>query len=137
MEWRKGFLSEPAPRKPKPRKVNALPDEAFLPAESYDIADDDGDTVDPRIAEIETSDEAHEYSVEFSRSHITLYNQGMIKIAADTNMQFCENLKVVAHNRKFFGHHDGPGKGGTSRKMLLPSGIVLQYMEWGLSLIHI
>ena len=42
MEWRKGFLSEPPPRKPKQRKQNALPDEAFLPTESYDLADDDG-----------------------------------------------------------------------------------------------
>jgi pimeloyl-ACP methyl ester carboxylesterase len=55
----------------------------------------------------------------------------MIKIAPDTNMQFCEDLRVVAHNRKFFGHHDGPGRGGTKRTMLLPSGIVLQYIEWG------
>ena len=42
MEWRKGFLTEPAPRKPKPRKANALPDDAFLPTESYDLMDDDG-----------------------------------------------------------------------------------------------
>jgi hypothetical protein len=42
MEWRKGFLSEPKPRKPPRRKANALPDEAFLPAETYDLVDDDG-----------------------------------------------------------------------------------------------
>ena len=131
MEWRKGFLTEPAPRKPKPRKATALPDDAFLPEESYDLADDDGDTVDPRIAEIETADEAYEFSVEYSRSHCNLYNQGMIKITAETNYQFCQNLKVVSHNRKFFGHHDGPGKGGAPKNMLLPSGIVMHYLEWG------
>ena len=48
---------------------------------------------------------------------------GMLKITPETNMQFCENMRVVSHNRKFFGHHDGPGKGGTARNMLLPSGI--------------
>lgn len=131
MEWRKGFLSEPPPRKPKQRKQNALPDEAFLPTESYDLADDDGDEVDPRIAEIETADEAHQYSVEYSRSHCNLYNQGMVKLTPETHLQFCENLKVVTHNRKFFGHHDGPGKGGEERTMLLPSGIVMHYLEWG------
>jgi len=131
MEWRKGFLSEPPPRKPKQRKQNALPDEAFLPTESYDLADDDGDEVDPRIAEIETADEAYQYSVEYSRSHCNLYNQGMVKLTPETHLQFCENLKVVTHNRKFFGHHDGPGKGGEERTMLLPSGIVMHYLEWG------
>ena len=73
MEWKKGFLSEPAPRKHKPnRKQAALPDEAYLPAETYDLADDEGDAIDPRIAEIETSEEAHEYSVDYSRSHINI-----------------------------------------------------------------
>ena len=131
MEWKKGFLTAPPERKPKARKATALPDEAFLPAESYDIMDDEGDSVDPRIAELETSDEAYEYSVEYSRSHVNLYNQGMIKISADANMEFCEDIRVVNHNRKFFGHHDGPGKGGTQRNMLLPSGIVMHYIEWG------
>ena len=93
--------------------------------------EDEEDTVDPRVAELETADEAYEYSVEYSRSHITLYNQGMIKLTAQSNLEFCEDLKVVAHNRKFFGHHDGPGKGGTKKKMLLPSGIVMSYQEWG------
>ena len=131
MEWRKGFLSEQQPRKPKARKATALPDEAFLPAESYDLAEDEGDAVDPRIAELETSQEAHEYSVEYSRSHVSLYNQGISKLAPDVLLQFCEDLRVVAHNRKFFGHHDGAGKGGTSKSMLLPSGIVQHYLEWG------
>lgn len=131
MEWRKGFLTEPAPRKPKARKATALPDDAFLPADSYDLADDEGDAVDPRIAELETSDEAYKYSVEYSRSHINLYNNGMIKCTPETNLQFLEDLRVVAHNRKFFGHHDGPGKGGTPKHMLLPSGIVMHYLEWG------
>ena len=40
MEWKKGFLTAPPERKPKARKATALPDEAFLPAESYDIMDD-------------------------------------------------------------------------------------------------
>ena len=43
MEWRKGFLSEPAPRKPKARKANALPDEAYLPEESRVVVIDRGD----------------------------------------------------------------------------------------------
>ena len=131
MEWRKGFLSEPKAPKPPRRKANALPDEAFLPEESYDLADDECDTVDPRIAEIETSHEAHQYSVEFSRSHCNAYNQGLTKIDASTNLEFSEDLRVVAHNRKFFGHHDGAGQGGQKRTMLLPSGIVLHYLEWG------
>ena len=46
-------------------------------------------------------------------------------------MQFCEDIRVVKHNRKFFGHHDGPGHGGNKRTMLLPSGIVANYLEWG------
>ena len=45
MEWRKGFLTEaPPPNKLTQRKkANALPDDAFLPAETYDLADDDGE----------------------------------------------------------------------------------------------
>ena len=133
MEWRKGFLTEKPPPKKSTlnRKANALPDDAFLPEDTYDLMDDEADAVDPRIAELETADEAYEFSVEYSRSHINLYNQGMIKITPETNLQFCEDLRVVAHNRKFFGHHDGPGKGGTARNMLLPSGIVMHYLEWG------
>jgi pimeloyl-ACP methyl ester carboxylesterase len=133
MEWRKGFLTEKPPPKKSTlnRKANALPDDAFLPEDTYDLMDDEADAVDPRIAELENADEAYEYSVEYSRSHINLYNQGMIKITPETNLQFCEDLRVVAHNRKFFGHHDGPGKGGTKKKMLLPSGIVMSYQEWG------
>ena len=51
MEWRKGFLAAPPPKKEPRRKAAALPDEAFLPAEQYDFADDDEDAVDPRVAE--------------------------------------------------------------------------------------
>jgi pimeloyl-ACP methyl ester carboxylesterase len=132
MEWRKGFLSEPVPRKKaEARKKAALPDDAFLPAESYDLADDDTDALDPRVAEIETADEAYAYSVDYSRSHCNIYNQGIVSIDAPTNMQFCEDIRVVKHNRKFFGHHDGHGEGGLKRTMLLPSGIVLSYVEWG------
>ena len=44
MEWRKGFLTEAAPPKKSTqrKKANALPDDAFLPTESYELADDDG-----------------------------------------------------------------------------------------------
>ena len=131
LTWRKGFLSEPKPKKAPKRRESALPDEAFLPQDSYDLGDDEGDTVDPRVAEIQTSDEAYEFSVAYSRSHCNIYNQGMLKLDANTNLQFCENLRVVAHNRKFFGHHDGPGRGGTKCTMLLPSGVVLKYLRWG------
>ena len=89
------------------------------------------DTVDPRVAELELPEEAFEYSTEFCRSHINLYNQGLLKLSADANLNFCNDLKTVGHNRKFFGHHDGPGKGGAQKTMLLPSGIVLNYIEWG------
>ena len=51
--------------------------------------------------------------------------QGLKKLSAECNLNFCNDLKAVTHNRKFFGHHDGPGKGGTQKTMLLPSGIVL------------
>ena len=132
LQWRKGFLSEPAPRKHKPnRKKAALPDEAFLPTETYELADDDADATDPRIAELETSDEAYAYSVEYSRSHCNLYNQGMIELSADATLAFVEDIKVVEHNRKHFGHHDGPGKGLTEKTLLLSSGIVMHYTEWG------
>ena len=163
LQWRKGFLSDAPPPKKSTlrRKANALPDDYFLPTETYELADDDGnvhalspagspraplsaahtaatssrtaagDTVDPRIYEISSPDEAHEFSVEFSRSHCNLYNTGMIKITPETNMQFCEDIRVVQHNRKFFGHHDGGGHGGQNKTMLLPSGIVLNYLEWG------
>ena len=42
LEEKKGFLSKPPPEKPPRRKKNALPDDAFIPAESYDFCDDDG-----------------------------------------------------------------------------------------------
>jgi len=132
MEWRKGFLNEAPPKKPPRRKKAALPDEAFVPAEAYEFADDDDDAVDPRVAEIDSAEEAFEYSREFCLSHINLYNQGLLKLSADCNLNFCNDLKAVTHNRKFFGHHDGPGKGGAAKTMLLPSGIVLHYIEWGL-----
>ena len=37
--------------------------------------DDTDDAVDPRVAELESPEEAYAYSVEFCRSHINLYNQ--------------------------------------------------------------
>ena len=81
--------------------------------------------MDPRIAEIDCPEEAYTFSVEFSRSHCNLYNTGIVKITPETNMQFCEDIRVVMHNRKFFGHHDGGGLGGKKKTMLLPSGIVV------------
>lgn len=41
MEWKKGFLTEPPVRKLPRRKKSALPDEAYLPEDSYDFTDDD------------------------------------------------------------------------------------------------
>ena len=74
LQWRKGFLSDPAPRKHKPnRKKAALPDEAFLPTETYELADDEDDARDPRVAELETSEEAYTFSTEYSRSHCNLH----------------------------------------------------------------
>lgn len=131
MEWRKGFLAAPPPKKEPRRKAAALPDEAFLPAEQYDFADDDEDAVDPRVAELCKPEEAYEYSVEYCRSHINLYNQGSVKMSAQANLNFCNDLTAVKNNRKFFGHHDGPGQGSSQRTMLLPSGILLNYLEWG------
>jgi hypothetical protein len=89
------------------------------------------DAVDPRIAELKTPKEAFEFSTDLCRSHINLFNQGLVKLSAETNLNFCNDLKTVQHNRKFFGHHDGPGKGGLQKTMLLPSGILLNYIEWG------
>ena len=80
---------------------------------------------EPRIAEIDFPEEAYTFSVDFSRSHCNLYNTGIVKITPETNMQFCEDIRVVMHNRKFFGHHDGGGLGGKKKTMLLPSGIVV------------
>jgi len=131
MEWKKGFLTEPPVRKLPRRKKSALPDEAYLPEDSYDFTDDDPDAVDPRIAELKTPKEAFEFSTDLCRSHINLFNQGLVKLSAETNLNFCNDLKTVQHNRKFFGHHDGPGKGGLQKTMLLPSGILLNYIEWG------
>ena len=81
--------------------------------------------MDPRIAEIDCPEEAYTFSVEFSRSHCNLYNTGIVKITPETNLQFCEDIRVVMHNRKFFGHHDGGGLGGKKKTMLLPSGVVV------------
>ena len=46
-------------------------------------------------------------------------------------LNFVNNLKVVSFNRKIHGHHDGEGHGGAQKTLLLPSGIVLQYLDWG------
>ena len=138
MEWRKGFLSSEddvtARRSTTQKKkvAEALPDEAFLPAESYDLGDDDeGDAADPRVAVLETSEEAHEYSVDHCRAHCSAYNKGLIKLDPEVTLSFCNDARAVMFNRKIFGHHEGEGKGGRQRAMLLPSGIVMQYLEWG------
>lgn len=139
MEWRKGFLSssedDVAARRSTAQKkkvAEALPDEAFLPAETYELGDDDeGDAADPRVAVLETSDEAHEYSVDRCRAHCSAYNKGLIKLDPEVTLNFCNDARAVMFNRKIFGHHEGEGKGGRQRAMLLPSGIVMQYLEWG------
>lgn len=138
MEWRKGFLSsedEVTARRSTTQKkkvAEALPDEAFLPAETYDLGDDDeGDAADPRVAVLETSEEAHEYSIDHCRAHCSAYNKGLIKLDPEVTLNFCNDARAVMFNRKIFGHHEGEGKGGRQRAMLLPSGIVMQYLEWG------
>ena len=128
---KKGFLTAPDPPKKPRRKKAALPDEAFLPAESYALANEDELAVDPMVADIDSSEAAHEYSVEYCRAHCNQYNQATMKLDPYVNMAFCEDLRVVFFNRKMHGHHDGGGKGGAQRTMLLPSGIVMHYLEWG------
>eukprot|EP00962_Isochrysis_galbana_P001542 scaffold396_cov127-Isochrysis_galbana.AAC.12 len=132
---KKGFLTEPAvtsgaSRKERRRKT-ALPDVAFLPAETYDLLDDDDETSDPMVAEIETSEQAYQYSVEYCRAHCNQFNQGLMRLDPMVNVAFANDLSAVRFNRKMWGHHDGSGRGGEQRTMLLPSGIVLHYLEWG------
>jgi len=129
--FKKGFLSAPEPQRKPRRKKEALPDDAFLPTEEYDLGHDDENDADPMIAEIETSDQAYQYSVEYCRAHCNQYNQGLMRLDPMINMNFANDLRAVQFNRKLWGHHDGHGKGGIKRTMLLPSGIVLHYVEWG------
>mmetsp|Transcript_9226 Transcript_9226/g.29252 ORF Transcript_9226/g.29252 Transcript_9226/m.29252 type:complete len:481 (-) Transcript_9226:223-1665(-) len=137
LEFKKGFLSQPAAntnaaaRSVGRRKQAAAPDEAYLPAESYDLLDDEDGTADPLVAEIETSEAAYEYSVEYCRAHCNQFNQGLMRLDPMVNVAFANDLRAVQFNRKMWGHHDGPGRGGEQRTMLLPSGIVLKYLEWG------
>ena len=135
MEWKKGFLSgddAPKPSRQK-KKAEALPDEAFLPAETYDLGDDDDDDdeADPRVAGLETSEEAYQYSVDYCRAHCSMYNKGLIKLDPEVQLNFCNDIRAVLFNRKIFGHHEGEGKAGKHKTLLLPSGIVMQYLEWG------
>ena len=131
LAMKKGFLTAPAPPKKPKKKKPALPDDAYLPEQTYELADDDGADVDPLVAEIASSDAAHDYSVEYCRAHCNQYNQGAMKLDPYINMSFASDLRAVFFNRKMHGHHDGRGKGGEERTMLLPSGIVLHYLEWG------
>jgi len=134
MQFKKGFLNAgDAPKKKKEsrRKKNALPDSAYLPQEEYDLEADDGMEDNPLVAEIETSEQAYEYSVDFCRSHMNQFNQGLMKLDPFIYASFSHDLHAVYFNRKLWGHHDGHGKGGVKRTMLLPSGIVLHYTEWG------
>tara|TARA_B110001452_G_C15207577_1_gene418893 strand:- start:225 stop:1682 length:1458 start_codon:yes stop_codon:yes gene_type:complete len=134
MEWKKGFLVDgdaPISKARQKKKADALPDDAFLPAESYDLGDDDDDEVDPRVAQLETSEEAHQYSVDYCRANCSMYNKGLIKLAPDATLNFCNDSRAVQFNRKIFGHHDGDGKAGKQKTLLLPSGIVMHYLEWG------
>lgn len=137
LEFKKGFLSQPAAntsaaaRSVGRRKQAAAPDEAYLPAESYDLLDDEDGAADPLVAEIETSEAAYEYSVEYCRAHCNQFNQGLMRLDPMVNVAFANDLRAVQFNRKMWGHHDGPGRGGEQRTMLLPSGIVLKYLEWG------
>lgn len=136
LSFKKGFLADApaqssgAGRRGR-RKKEAQPDEAFLPAESYDLLDDSDLAVDPMVAEIETSEAAYEYSVEYCRAHCNQFNQGLMRLDPMVNVAFANDLRAVQFNRKMWGHHDGGGRGGESRTMLLPSGIVLNYLEWG------
>ena len=80
MQFKKGFLmATEAPKKKKEsrRKKNALPDSAYLPQEEYDLEADDGMDDNPLVAEIETSEQAYAYSVEFCRAHMNQFNQGL------------------------------------------------------------
>lgn len=135
MGFKKGFLSAPEPpRKPSRRKQNALPDEAYLPAETYEFADAETGGIaadDPQLASISSSEEAYAYSVDFCRSHCNQYNQDALRLDPSVNVQFASDLRAVHFNRRLFGHHMGQGHAGEKRTMLLPSGIVLQYLEWG------
>eukprot|EP00967_Tisochrysis_lutea_P150221 scaffold290184_cov33-Tisochrysis_lutea.AAC.1 len=135
LPFKKGFLTEPAPgggsSRLQRKKAAALPDEAFLPTQSYDLLDDDEQTADPMVAEIESSEQAYQYSVEYCRAHCNQFNQGLMKLDPMVNVAFANDLRAVQFNRKMWGHHDGSGRGGEQRTMLLPSGIVLNYLEWG------
>jgi len=135
LSFKKGFLTEPVVARGSSRqdrrKKAAPPDEAFLPAESYDLLDDDDEAADPMVAEIETSEQAYQYSVEYCRAHCNQFNQGLMRLDPMVNVAFCNDLRAVQFNRKMWGHHDGSGRGGEQRTLLLPSGIVLNYLEWG------
>ena len=126
MEWRKGFLSssedDVAARRSTAQKkkvAEALPDEAFLPAETYELGDDDeGDAADPRVAVLETSDEAHEYSVDRCRAHCSAYNKGLIKLDPEVTLNFCNDARAVMFNRKICSKSNSKSKRHSNSEML-------------------
>ena len=102
MEWRKGFLDSDddvtarRSRHQKKKVAEALPDEAFLPAETYDLGDDDEEgAADPRVAALETSEEAHQYSVDHCRAHCSAYNKGLIKLDPEVTLSFCSDVRAL------------------------------------------
>ena len=141
-EFRRGFLSDGALSKPPSasartarRKQAAPPDDAFIPADAYDFDDGDDDEAAPVAAnagaEVESPEQAHAFSVDHCITHCSKFNKGLEKLEPMAALNFVNNLKVVSFNRKIHGHHDGEGHGGAQKTLLLPSGIVLQYLDWG------
>eukprot|EP00965_Chrysotila_dentata_P149029 4922441-Pleurochrysis_carterae.AAC.1 len=143
LSFKKGFLAggglqDTACKEAKrgARRKQAPPDEVFLPTVEYDLADDDDDGANPLLDDVNSSEEAYNYSIEYCRAHCNQFNQGLMRLDPAINVSFANDLRAVTFNRKLWGHHDGPAgestrAASTHKNILLPSGIVLHYREWG------
>lgn len=145
---RKGFLSDADNERPTHsagltkrdrRKKHAPPDDAFLPLQSLALLDDDDKDEDDNpsaktlvdLDAVDSADAAHEYSKTYAMTHLSAFTQLELKLDPMVNVAFANDLSAVRFNRRMWGHHDGSGLGAEKCSMLLPSGIVLNYLEWG------
>ena len=112
-----------------------MPDDAFLPKENYELFEktNGGDPLvhTAALQQVNQGNQAYQYSVDFCNAHCSMFNQTTMKLDPMVNVAFANDLHTVRFNRKLWGHHDGSGLGAEKRTMLLPTGIVLHYLEWG------